>query len=127
MLKNLPDKILNNILFLFNLSLTLGKFPKKWKIANVSMIAKKGGESNDPGNYRPISVTSCLGKILERIVTNRLDHFLLDNSIIIKEQSGFRKNRRTADNLMFLTQKVSESFVLKKKCMQCLPRHFQSI
>ena len=78
------------------------------------MIPKKEGMSNDPSNYRPISITSCLGKIMERIITIRLNLFLEKNSLIVKEQSGFRKHRRTADNLMFLIQKISESFILSK-------------
>ena len=114
MLKNLPHNTLEDILSLFNLSLLESNFPRSWKKACISMIPKKDGMSSDPSNYRPISVTSCLGKILERIMTNRLNLFLEKNSLLVKEQSGFRRHRRTADNLMFLIQKISESFILGK-------------
>ncbi|CAF0890031.1 unnamed protein product [Brachionus calyciflorus] len=62
MLKNLPLKALKEILSLFNLSLLQSKVPKNWKIASITMIPKKEGMTNDPASYRPISVTSCLGK-----------------------------------------------------------------
>lgn len=78
------------------------------------MIPKKK-VSNDPLKYRPISVTSCLGKLLERIVRNRLYKFLEENNLICAEQSGFRSRRRTTDNLIFMTQKISESLNRKKK------------
>ena len=60
-------------------------------------------------------MTSCLGKVLERIITNRLYNFLEFKGFICKEQSGFRQHHRTSDNLVFLTQKVSESLARKKK------------
>ena len=85
------------------------------------MIPKKI-VSSDPltVKYRPKSVTSCLGKVLERIVTNRLYSFLEKKGFICKEQSGFRRHRRTSDNLVFLTQKVSETLVRNKKGMSAL-------
>ena len=55
---------------LLNRSLQLGQVPQQWKIANVSVIFKNKGNNNDPTNYRPITITSCLGKILEKIYLN---------------------------------------------------------
>ena len=60
-------------------------------------------------------MTSCHGKLLERIVYSRIYNFLEKNNLLINEQSGFRKHRRTADNLFFLIQKVVESYNRKKK------------
>ena len=48
---------------------------------------------------------------------NRLYKFLCDNNILIEEQSGFRRYRRTADNLFFLTQKIAESFNRGKRAL----------
>ena len=50
----------------FNRSLELGQVPYQWKMANISAIFKGKGDDKDPTNYRHISVTSCLGKILEK-------------------------------------------------------------
>ena len=55
---------------LFNRSIALGKVPTQWKLANISAIFKGKGDDQDPMNYRPISVTSCLGKILEKLSLN---------------------------------------------------------
>ncbi|RNA44102.1 RNA-directed DNA polymerase from mobile element jockey-like, partial [Brachionus plicatilis] len=93
----------------------IGQVPKSWKIASITMIPKKSFPTQDPNNYCPISMTSCLGKLLERIIYTRIYNFLENNKLLIHEQSGFGKHRRTADNLYFLIQKVVESFNRKKK------------
>ena len=76
------------------------------------MIPKKTLRSTDPSDNRPISLLSCISKVLERIVKTRLYKFLENFDVILKQQSGFRNNRGTADNLLFFTQKISEN--LKK-------------
>ena len=83
------------------------------------MIKKKDSEKTDPENYRPISVTSCFGKVLERIINTRLYKFCEHNNFLSFQQSGFRKHRGVKDNLTFLTQKILETFNRKKK-MCCL-------
>ena len=81
------------------------------------MIPKKNNFSNNPKDYRPISVTSCLGKLCEKLILDKLSDFLESNNLIIKQQSGFRKARQTKDNLAYLIQKVRESFNRKKKVL----------
>jgi hypothetical protein len=85
-----------------------------WKQAIVNMIPKKDGYSCDANKYRPISLLSCIGKLIERLIKNRLLSFLEQNSILVPQQSGFRKNRSTQDNILFLTQKISECISRKK-------------
>ena len=65
--------------------------------------------------YRPISLLSCVGKVAERVVKNRLYAFLENSKLIIKEQSGFRNKRGTSDNLLFMTQKIQECLNRGKK------------
>ena len=114
MIKNLPEKYLKYIKELANKSLKECILPENWKTAQMTMIPKKGPK-NDPNNYRSISLTSCIGKLIEKLIENRLSKYLKKNNILINEQSGFRKHRRTTDNLLFLTQKVKEQFNRKKK------------
>jgi len=114
MIKNLPEKYLEYINELANKSLKECILPENWKTAQMTMIPKKGSKS-DPNNYRSISLTSCIGKLIEKLIENRLSKYLKKNNILINEQSGFRKLRRTTDNLLFLTQKVKEQFNRKKK------------
>ena len=42
--------------------------PEQWKEANVTGIYKRKGQRCDPGNYRPVSSTSQVGKLFERII-----------------------------------------------------------
>ena len=76
--------------------------PNSLKTAIITMIPKKESSSPLPSDYRPISLKSCIGKFIDRIVRNRPYRFLAEKNIIIKEQSGFRNKRRTADNLVFI-------------------------
>ena len=122
-----PDKIYNLqlnhrsiefrkiLLKLFNLTVKNNFIPEEWKIATVTMIPKKNKNSSNPKDYRPISVTSCIGKLCERLILSRIIKFLNENNIIINQQSGFRKNRQTKDNLFHLIQKTLETLNRKKK------------
>ena len=59
---------------IYNKSIAEGVVPQEWKRANVTPLFKKGSQS-EPGNYRPVSLTSYLGKILEAILKDSLlDH-----------------------------------------------------
>ena len=116
MLANLPPSGLHFLLHLANTSLSESVLPSEWKTANVKMLPKKA-LSNDPSKYRPISLTSCVGKLIERLVANRLTRYLDQNNIIKKEQSGFRKHRSTIDNLLFMSQKGVEAINRGKSCV----------
>ena len=78
------------------------------------MIPKKS-VSNNPSDYRPISLTSCIGKVIERLIASRLCSFLEKKNILIKQQSGFRKSRRASDNLVGLSQIIGETLNRGKK------------
>ncbi len=56
---------------IFNMALETGRSPQDWKLADVTPISKKGTKG-DPGNYRPISLTSVPCKVLESIVKDRI-------------------------------------------------------
>ena len=112
--QKLPFTYLNIILKLINNTLIYG-LPSNWKTAAITMIPKKKGNSPNPNDYRPISLTSCLGKLAERLVKTRLYEFLEKNNKIIIEQSGFRNHRSASDNLLFFTQKISETLNKDKK------------
>ncbi len=79
------------------------------------MIPKKKSNSSDPKDYRPISLTSNLAKMAEKLMAIKLKEFLKENNIIIKQQSGFRSHRQTKDNICFITQKITEQFNRGKK------------
>ena len=82
------------------------------------MIPKKSaGDFNNIENYRPLSLTSSISKLVERIVGDHLTNHLISKNVLIPNQSGFRIGRSTHDNLTYLTQKVNESF--SKNCKSC--------
>jgi hypothetical protein len=112
---NSSDEFKSILLDLFNVSVEKKSLPEAWKIARISMIPKKKANSPNPKDYRPVSVTSCLGKLAERLVLSSLNRALEENDIIIKQQSGFRKHRQTKDNLAHFIQKTVETFERKKK------------
>jgi len=64
--------------------------PRDWKLANVAPIFK-GGSRKDPGNYRPVSLTSHISKIFEKILKEHIVQFFEDNAILSSKQHGFRK------------------------------------
>jgi ribonuclease HI len=99
---------------LFNASLTTSHFPKEWKIANVIFLHKPGKILEDPTSRRPISLLSHLGKVLERVILNRL-HFLADsNNWISNNQFGFRKGIGSVEAAFHLATKISSGFKKRK-------------
>ena len=67
------------------------KMPKEWLTAKIIPILKQGKTAGQPKSYRPISLTSCVGKLAERMVNNRLYWWLEKNKILNDSQAGFRK------------------------------------
>ena len=110
MIKNLNMEGMSILLYLYNKIWTEKCFPDSWKNALLIPILKPGKDSKLPTNYRPISLTNCLCKVLERIVNKRLIWFLENNSIFNQSQAGFRKNRSTLDNLSTLESHIMSSF-----------------
>ena len=114
LLKNLPESALDTLLRAFNDSWTTGQFPPAWSEATIIPIPKPGKDPTDPGNYRPIALTSCLCKTFERLVNYRLVWFLEKNKIFTEYQSGFRKSRSTTDQLVRLESYIREAFVRRE-------------
>ena len=75
---------------LFQHSLTSGQVPQDWKDANITPLFKKGSRLS-PNNYRPVSLTSQVVKILERIIYDQLMDYIQDNKLISCHQHGFQK------------------------------------
>ena len=69
-----------------------------------------GKPLDSPASFRPISLTSCVSKLFERIILSRLLFFLESNSILSARQAGFRPGRSTLDQILFLSQSISDGF-----------------
>ena len=110
MIKHLGKTAKKKLLELFNQSWKTGIFPTAWKEATIIPVLKKGKNPKLKTSYRPISLLSCLGKTLERMVNKRLMWHLETNDMITKEQTAFRKNRNTEDQLIHLAQSIENAF-----------------
>jgi hypothetical protein len=96
MIKNEMIKYGHNVLTkplakLFNLVMNSQYYPQEWSKGRIVSIHKKGDTSN-PSNYRGLTISSCVGKLFNCILNNRLCTYLDHNNILCEEQSGFRKN-----------------------------------
>ena len=113
-LKHLPFRSLDSLLRIFNQVWHTGTFPDSWKEAVIVPIPKPGKDSTNPANYRPIALTSCICKTMERMINDRLDWFLEKNQLIATVQSGFRKQRGTLDHLVRFETFIGEAFIKKE-------------
>lgn len=96
-LQNTTEILVPKLTNLFNTCLKVGKFPNTWKRADV-VIIKKGTDKDpeDPKSYRPICLLNVLGKLLERLICNRIQEYR--ETIGMHEgQYGYRKGKSTED------------------------------
>ena len=110
MLKHLPRSGMDLLLHIFNLSWSSHSFPSIWKTSSIIPIHKMGKPLDSPASFRPISLTSCVSKLFERIILSRLLFFLESNSILSPRQAGFRPGRSTLDQILYLSQSISDGF-----------------
>ena len=92
------------ILYIFNLCWDGQGLPNKWLTAIIKTLLKDGKDPKEISSYRPISLTSCLGKLLEKIVADRLTFVLESKGLLADLQAGFRQNRCTTDQILKMTQ-----------------------
>ena len=116
-LTHLPTTCLKVVLQIFNNIWSSGTFPSSWKEALVIPIPKPNRDASDPNNYRPIALTSCLCKTMERMVNDRLVWLLESENLISKYQCGFRKNHSTLDHLVRFETTLREAFSRKKQVL----------
>lgn len=96
-LRNVSDVLCMPLTIIYNKSLSEGFVPLVWKTANITPVYKSGAR-NDVENYRPISILSCIVKIFERLIHDKL-YPLLKISIPLS-QHGFVESRSTVSNLL---------------------------
>ena len=100
----LSPKILAHV---FNMSLQEGIVPVEWKEANIIPLFKKGSR-NKSVNYRPVSLTSVICKLLETIIRDHMMDFLVKYKLINTYQHGFLKARSCLTNLLCFFEEITK-------------------
>jgi retron-type reverse transcriptase len=106
-IKSSCQDIIKPLTHIFNQSFVSGIVPDKLKIAKVIPLFKKN-DMQLPSNYRPISLLSIINKLLEKLMSKRLDSFLTRNNILYKHQFGFRKGHSTILALIEIIDNIRE-------------------
>lgn len=110
MLRNLNYDNTKLVTHLFNLSLSKSYIPSEWRRSTVCPILKPHKDPTDPESYRPMAITSCLGKLCEKLISRRLTWHLEEKRLIPENQAGLRRNRSTLDHILHLEAKIQEGF-----------------
>ena len=95
-----------------NYLIKYGNFPSCWNESYIVLIHKKGSK-NDPANYRGIPLSSCLGKLFNKVINARLLKYIDSRNLINENQIGFKRNSRKSDHI--LTLKSIIDFQMSKK------------
>ncbi|KAK4811340.1 hypothetical protein QYF61_024476 [Mycteria americana] len=105
-LKELAEVLTKPLSIIYQQSWLTGEVPADWRLANVTPIYKKG-RKEDLGNYRPVSLTSVPGKLMEQIILSAITRHVENNQGIKPSQHGFRKGRSCLTNLISFYDKVT--------------------
>ena len=91
----------------FNLSLKEGVVPFEWKEANIIPLFKKGSR-NKSENYRPVSLTSVICKLLERLIKYHMVDFIVKHKLLNSSQHGFLKARSCLTNMLCFLEEITK-------------------
>jgi hypothetical protein len=113
-LRHLPITVRQYLFVLFSSALSLGHFPRCWKLAKVIPILKPKKPPSQLESYRPISPLSAISKFLERVVARRLAAHAKQTQLVPDEQFGFRKKHSTTAQLARITDLITHGYNLRK-------------
>ncbi|GAB0179661.1 mitochondrial enolase superfamily member 1 [Grus japonensis] len=105
-LRELAEELAKPLSSIYQQSWLTGEVPDDWRLANVMPVYKKGWKE-DPGNYRPVSLTLVLGKIMEWLILSALTRQVQDSQGISPSQHGFMKGRSCLTNLISFYDQVT--------------------
>ncbi|GAB0208473.1 mitochondrial enolase superfamily member 1 [Grus japonensis] len=102
-LRELADVVARPLSIIFERSWRTGEVPEDWRKANVTLVFKKGRKNEDPGNYRPVSLTSIPGKVMEQLILEVISKHVEEKVVIVGGQHGFTKGKscpKQSDSLL---------------------------
>ena len=114
MLREASTAIAKPLTRLINMSLNKMVFPDEWKLANVLPLYKKNDKTS-VNNYRPISLLSCVSKVMERVVFKYTFNYIRDQGLLSSFQSGFTPGDSTTNQLLHVYHLLCEALDHKKE------------
>jgi len=115
-IKKFSDEHLHKLLDFLNYIWNTG-LPQQWKESTIFPLLKKGKIATEPASYRPIAITNCLCKILEKMANKRLLHHLEKSNAISRCQSGFRAKHSTLDPLSRIEDSIRRALMQSDSCI----------
>ena len=109
MIKFCDKSLLKLLILLFKNSSQPSCYPDIWKRSNITPAHKKG-DKQLVNNYQPISLLPICGKIFEKVIFNKIYNFLLEESLLNSNQSGFRPDDSCINQLLAMTHETFEAF-----------------
>ena len=108
-IKEVAVNITEPLKIIYDMSLSTSKVPERWKKGTVTPL-HKGEDRHEAQNYRPVSITSVLCRIMERILKKSILRHICDNNILIDEQHGFVSGRSCLSNLLMNLEELTSIY-----------------
>ena len=106
-LAQLPVAGMEYLARVFSACLSAGYFPQRFKHARLTFIPKSGKSATNPLNYRPISLLEAPGKVLEKLINERVQDYAEDQNIHDPQQYGFRRRRGTTKVIALVYETIA--------------------
>ena len=106
LIKFCKNALAKPLALMWNASLKQGRVPQRLKEAIIIPILKPGKKRTDPEAFRPVSLTSHLAKIFERVIKTAVQHHLESNNLLGSFQHGFRQQRSCLSQLLAYQDKI---------------------
>jgi len=113
LIKELAAEIAPPLTFIYNKSLNSGMIPSLWKSSNVTPL-HKGGSTDDPTSYRPISVMCVAAKILEKLIATQLHNYLEKQKLLHPHHGAYRHGRSSDHILLYAVNTITKQLHQKK-------------
>ena len=115
LLKQLPDEAVEVVCVLFGRCFREVNVVQSWREDEIVPLLKAGKDPSKIGSYRPVCLTSCLGKWMERVVCSRIRWVLESGGKLSRFQAGFREGRGVSDQLVRLSQSIWDAYQEREK------------